>query len=106
MINITPERKIEILTAFNQNLELKQCLKDELLAGLYRNGVQIQGQEHDSKRNWALQVAWNDELSPEQKGAQVMAIAEGLRFLESAFDKIESTYKVEVKKDEAVNPAR
>ncbi len=105
MINITEQRRVELLTQFNSNEELKQCVKSELLRGIYSNGVIKEGEDHKVGLNWALNIAWNDEMTPEQKGQLLMAISEGLRALETAFAKIE-TYKPVAIKEEVPNKAR
>ena len=95
MSTISKERKIELLTQFNQNEELKEVLKEELLAGIYTNGVIKDGQVHDAKKNWALSLVLNEDktTSNEILGSKLVAIAEGIRFVESSFAIIEETYK-------------
>ncbi len=112
MITISPERKIELLTAFNENAELKHVLKEVLLRGIYGEGVIKEGEDNNSYRNWAINIAMDIDGSPsmdsnEQKGARLSAVAEGLRFLESSFKMIEENYKPKVASEgDDKNPAR
>lgn len=107
MASVTKERKIQLLTQFNENIELFECVKEALLEGIYENGVTAAGRPHDAKKNWALALVLNNEQSTPNEviGARLVAIAEGIRFVESSFAKIEETYKAETipkaKKNEA-----
>lgn len=108
MKTLSPEIKRELLTAFNANADLKQALKEELLAGIYSNGVIVPGQVHNPLQNWALSTVFGaeDSVTNEMIGAKIVAIAEGIKFLESSFKKIEDNYKPVVVTEPGSNPAR
>lgn len=96
MVNIAEqEKKKELIRQFSANIEMREAVKEILLAGMYTNGVIKEGEKHNPLVNWALSVALNGDeaVSNEQIGARVVAIGEGLRFIESAFKKIEEDYK-------------
>lgn len=107
MSALTPERKIELLTAFNANEDMKQAVKEELLKGIYQNGVIVEGQKHNALENWALSLVYGaDGASNELIGSKLVAIAEGIRFLQSSFSDIEKNYKPTVTGNNKSNPAR
>jgi hypothetical protein len=91
---LSKEEKVELLKQFNANEKMKEAVKQVLLAGIYENGVIKEGQKHNPMLNWAMSLVFNadDRLTNEQLGAKLSALAEGIRFVESAFDKI-SDYK-------------
>ncbi len=93
MINLTKERKVELLKAFNSQPELFQAVREELLACIYKDGVVKDGEDVDATHNWALSLAWGETpLSNEQLGEKIAAIAEGIRFIEVGFDTIAKKY--------------
>jgi hypothetical protein len=87
---LTDEEK-DLVVAFNTNVKMKEAVKKVLLQGIYDNGVIKQGEAHDETLNWALSLAWGAEAqgkTVEEIGKKFLAIAEGIRFLKSAFTKI------------------
>jgi hypothetical protein len=96
----------ELLTALQGNETQREALRKVLLHCVYSQGVVAAGGNHDPKHNWALSFAWRDELSNEQLGADLRAAAQGIAFVERAFNDLQNfekkPEKVEVKK----NPAR
>lgn len=107
IITITKEEKIELLTQFNSNPKMKEAVKQVILAGIYDNGVIKEGEAHNPMLNWAMSLVFSgdDRIDNEQLGAKLSALAEGLRFVESAFDKI-SDYKETKAVGSAPNKAR
>lgn len=109
MAKITEERKIELLAQFASNEELKEAVKDVILASIYENGVQREGHKHFPMRNVFMSLFLNtdDRVNAEELGLKGIAMAEGMRLLENAFDKIED-YKPKKKEGEGSdkNPAR
>lgn len=93
-ITISAEEKIDLLKQFNANEKMKEAVKQVLLAGIYENGVIKPGEKHNPMQNWAMHLVFSadDRINNEQLGAKLSALAEGIRFVESAFDKI-SDYK-------------
>ncbi len=108
MINVTPERKKELLKQFNANPEMREAVREELLAGIYSNGVIKEGERHNPMINAVLSVVWaaDEQESMEKIGAKVVALAEGLRCVESAFKRIEENYKEDKPSKEGGNKAR
>lgn len=106
-VSLTKEEKIELLTQFNANPRMKEAVKQVLLAGIYENGVIKEGEMHNPMMNWAMSLVFSgdDRINNEQLGAKLSALAEGLRFVESAFDKI-GDYKEAKTTGQGSNPAR
>lgn len=113
MATITNERKIELLTQFNENAELKEAVKEILLEGVYGNGVikQNDGEKHNPMKNWAIHIAnaaiMDPAITPAMVGAKVMGCAEGINFIEQGFKHIEENYKPKIESEgDNKNPAR
>lgn len=89
------DRKKELLTKFNLDEEMKEAVKEELLTGLYTNGVIREGVTHNALKNAAFTLAMDKEhkYSDEQLGQDLRGLAEGVRCVESAFKRIEDNYK-------------
>lgn len=106
-IVLTKEEKVEMLKQFNANEKMKEAVKQVLLAGIYENGVIKEGETHNPMQNWAMSLVFcgDDRINNEQLGAKLSALAEGLRFVESAFDKI-GDYKEKTTPSTGGNPAR
>lgn len=77
---------------------MKEAVRKVLLQGIYDNGVIKKGKKHDPRTNWALSLAWDkkaETMTDEQIGKKLIAVAEGIRFVETSFDKIGSYKKAE-----------
>ncbi len=87
--NLTDKQK-DLILAFKENTELFDTVYTVLLAGVYQNGVVQMGAKHDPKQNWALAALWNrdNDISNEALGESIKATAEGIRFIESSFQKM------------------
>lgn len=91
---MTNDRKKELLTQFVQNAELVEALKEELLRGIYHDGVIKEGEGHNPDENWVNAVVFQGaEVSDALIGQEVRAKAQGISFLKTAFNKILETYK-------------
>lgn len=100
--------EIELVEAFMKNETQREAVKKVLLAGVYHNGVIKEGVKHDPIVNWALGLALNansDQVSNEQLGANLRAVAEGIRIVQLAWDKLSTIKKPEQEKNKK-NPAR
>lgn len=108
MAKVTPERKIELLTAFNANEDMKEVVKEVLLAAIYENGVIKDGETHNPLKNFAMHIGLNQDplVSNEKIGAKLVACCEGIQFLENGFKFIEENYKPVLNKPVGKNPAR
>lgn len=106
-VTITEEEKIDLLTQFNTNAKMKEAVKQVILAGIYSNGVIKEGEKHNPMINWAMSLVFSgdDRIDNEQLGAKLSALAEGIRFVESAFDKI-GDYKAVKTTSPTKNPGR
>lgn len=104
---LSEEEKVELLMQFNANEKMKEAVKQVLLAGIYSNGVIKPGEKHNPMLNWAMSLVFNtdDRINNEQLGAKLSALAEGIRFVESAFDKI-ADYKKTPAPSTGTNKAR
>lgn len=99
-----------LVEAFNNNEAQKDAVKKVLLNGIYGNGVIKPGAKHNGNENWVYSLPWGNDgvsVSNEKLGAEVRAIAEGIRAVETIFlyefPKVkEKQEEVKVKK----NPAR
>jgi hypothetical protein len=92
---LTPEEQ-ELVANFNEDTKLKEAIRKVILQGIYDNGVIKPGEDHDPRINWALSLGWSketEEKSVEEIGKTFIAISEGIRFLEVAFDKLDKYKK-------------
>lgn len=64
---------------------MQRAARKVLLAGIYHNGTLAAGQEPDSTRNFALQLAATTDKSNEQLGADLRAVTEGIIRIEQGF---------------------
>lgn len=101
MATISEERKKELLAQFAGNDELKEAVKEVILASIYENGVIAAGKKHQPMRNVFMSLFLNsdDAMSVQELGLKAIAMSEGMRLLENAFDKIDD-YKVTKKEGE------
>lgn len=108
MSEILTDEEKDLVANFNLNTKLKEAVRKVLLQGIYENGVIIKGNGHDSRINWALSLAWSkesEEKSVEEIGKKFLAISEGIRFLETAYDKL-NNYALVKKVEPKPNKAR
>lgn len=107
---MTEDIKTEKLTQFVADTDMFEAVKEELLKGIYSNGVIKEGEKHNPLKNWALSLVFNQPVgvSNEAIGAKLVALGEGLQFVESALNSIEENYKPTVPSEDKVetNPAR
>ena len=109
MASMDNDKKKELLAQFVSNTEMVEAVKEELLKGVIEQGVFVEGKEFNANENWALALYFNkdENTSNDQLGADLRAAAEGIRFVESAFKKIESYKPKEIKEgSDNKNPAR
>lgn len=109
MSTLNDEVKKEKLTQFVADAEMFEAVKEELLKGMYSNGVIQEGVEHNPMVNWALSLGLNrDNIPNDVIGSKLVAMSEGLQFIESSLAKIKENYKPSTPKDkeEGTNPAR
>jgi hypothetical protein len=104
MSEILTDAEKDLVANFNLNTKMKEAVRKVLLQGIYDNGVIKIGEEHNPVQNWALSIAFDDKKTSEEKGQLLTAVAEGIRFLKTAFEKLDN-YKlvksVEPKKNKA-----
>ncbi len=81
--------------AFNNNEVTREAVRKVILHGVHTQGVLKSGVKHDPKHNWALAYATRDELSNEQIGADLRATAQGIVFVERAFNDLSKIKKAE-----------
>lgn len=113
MATFNDELKKEKIAAFVADPIMCEAVKEELLKGIYTHGTVQEGKPVDATRNWALSLVLNlenkDSVSNEIIGSKLVAVAEGIRFLESSFKEMEANYKpvsTESGGKETTNPAR
>ena len=96
MQDILTELEKEFVISFNENLQMKEAVKKVMLQFIYSEGVvNKEGETQDLKNNWAMVSAFNEgAISNEQLGERIRAKAEGLRFLNNAFEKLDDYKKV------------
>lgn len=87
--NFLTELEQTLVEAFYNNETQRDAVKKVLLNGIYRNGVMTAGQRHNANENWVYSLPWKADgqntVSNEQLGADVRAIAEALRAIETVF---------------------
>lgn len=95
--NLTDKEK-DLLLAFKENTELFETVYKVLLTGVYEQGVVTAGGKHDPKQNWALAHLWNVEgiISNEELGQHIRSTGEGIRFIESSFQKIRNMQREKI----------
>ena|SRR3990167_3162466 len=86
---------------FNQDPLMVEAVKKYILAVVYKQGVINAGQEHNSRINWAMNLAWG---ATDGKGMPRTdkELGQNLRAMTSAVQLIESGFKelLEIKKPE------
>lgn len=83
------------------------ALKKIMLADVHFKGVLRKNIAPDPTRNAAIAFAFNGaNKSNEDLGADIRAFAEGVRLVESGFDRIEKLKKGPAPADKKGNPAR
>lgn len=90
------DKKKELLMAFNDNTEMKEAVFEELFSGIVFQGVIKEGSVVNPLQNWALSLVLGPQrsvISNEQLGADLRATAEGIAFLQSAWNKITDNFK-------------
>lgn len=101
--------KNAMLVQFNANPDMVRAVEEEVLKGIFTQGV-FSDTKFDTAKNWALSLVWNKEggvVSDEQLGSELRACAEALRFIMSSFNGIKENYKIEAPKGgKTGNPAR
>lgn len=87
--NHLTELEHTLVEAFFNNETQRDAVKKVLLHGIYKNGVMTAGQKHNANENWVYSLPWKADgqntVSNEQLGAEVRAIAEALRAIETVF---------------------
>ena len=80
----------ELVIGFNENLPMKEAVKKIILQFIYSEGTIEKEKSNDLKENWAMVSVFNEgSLSNEELGARIRAKAEGLRFLNNAFERLD-----------------
>ena len=90
----------EKLIQFNTDPIMREAVRKILLAGVYLNGVLEPGKPGMPKRNFALALAFREGMTNEMLGQDLRAAAEGIRTIETAFDKIAEYVPVAKKSNE------
>jgi len=91
---------------FYKDEVLREAIRKVLLAGVYYNGVLRAGEKAEPLKNAALSRAYSSDLTNEELGADVRALAQGIQAIEMAFKKM-AEIKAEpiLSTDKEVNPA-
>jgi len=98
----------QLVEAFYKNETQREAVKKVLLMGIYNNGVIRSGEVHNPQLNWALSLAWNMDGTSETNeklGANLRAVAEGIKSVELAFKELSKFTTIEPVKEKK-NPAR
>lgn len=83
-----------LVKTFYENEAMREAIKKVLLHGLYKAGILEPDIKANGNQNWAYSLPWkqnpdgsisSDPVSNEQLGAEVRAICEGLRNVETVF---------------------
>lgn len=93
----------ERIVSFYNDAVMREAVRKVILAGVYNNGVLKPGEPADPTKNFALSLAFaKGDYSNEDLGADLRAVAEGIRAVEQGFNEL-SKYvagKNEAKADE------
>ena|SRR3990167_3213260 len=90
---------------FVDNPKQYESVKKVLLWEIYQNGTLKKGESANPLRNSFMGVAMTAD-DPVKIGQRVMAMAEGINFLEAGFKQLSNYSKKENVVDNKVNPAR
>jgi hypothetical protein len=101
------EEERAAVAGFVGNKKAFEAVKKVLLFGIYSNGVMKPGEPHNPLFNWAMRAANDNQgaADNEKLGQQIRAMAEGINFLETAWEKLQEFGTPVEKKEKSKNPA-
>lgn len=104
---LSSEEKL-LIESFYKNEKMREAVRKVLCMGVQNNGVMTAGVTYNPQMNWALSLAWGTDgklVDEKVVGSSLRTIAEGLKFVELAFQEL-AKFKKEEKPEKKVNPAR
>ena len=102
--NILNQREKQELQKFIHNKVLRDAVKKVLLYDLYYCGT-LRLDDDANTKNFALDMADNQNMSPTQLGYNVKVSADGIKLIEKAYDNIDRFKEVSKEDKETKNPA-
>lgn len=103
--NFLDVAEVLAIQSFVDNDRQREAVKKVLLFEIYNNGTLKKGEEPTPLRNSFMGVAMTHD-DPLKVGQRVMAMAEGINFLEAGFKQLSKYSKKEAVGGKGGNPAR